>query len=77
MQLVIDRRGQIRCLYNESLDLQQFGQLTIHRASHVEPDDEGYWWADLAPVNGPLLGPFTRRTEALIAETAWLEANRL
>ena len=35
------------------------------------------WLADLSPVNGPVLGPFDRRSEALAAELAWLEANWL
>ena len=77
MHLVIDRCGRIRCLYTEAIDLHQLGCLTIQRASHVEPDDQGCWWADLSPVKGPKLGPFARRTQALAAEISWLEANRL
>lgn len=77
MHLVIDRQGMIRCLYDEVLDLPQLGRLVIQRASHVEPDAEGCWWADLAPVNGPRLGPFARRTHALSAETTWLEEHWL
>ena len=30
------------------------GQLTIRRASHVEPDEWGRWTADLTPIAGPL-----------------------
>jgi hypothetical protein len=77
MELVVDRRGTVRCLYNESLDLAALGRLTITRASHVEPDRHGQWFADLAPVGGPRLGPFERRSEALIAEASWLEAHRI
>jgi hypothetical protein len=33
------------------------------------------WQADLAPSNGPVLGPFRRRQDAIDAEIAWLEAN--
>ena len=73
MQLVIDRQGQIRCLYGESIDLRCLGLLTISRASHVEPTEEGRWAADLSPVQGPTLGPFHRRSEAIAAECAWLE----
>tara|TARA_B100000700_G_C14901598_1_gene787648 strand:+ start:239 stop:568 length:330 start_codon:yes stop_codon:yes gene_type:complete len=32
-----------------------------------------YWWADLLPMNGPVLGPFDTRTEALAAEKVWIE----
>jgi len=51
--------------------------MSIRRGSHVEPDDAGRWWADLAPVNGPKLGPFVRRANALAAELEWLEAHWL
>ena len=77
MQLLIDRRGQVQCLYDEALDLAKLGTLSIRRASHVEPDDQGQWWVDLAPVEGPKLGPFDWRSIALEAERQWLESNRL
>lgn len=73
MHLVIDRRGTVHGVYAEAIDLSQFGDLAIRRASHVEPDGSGRWWADLAPVGGPILGPFSRRSEALAAESKWLE----
>jgi hypothetical protein len=56
------------------LDLAVFGPVVIRRASHVEPDAEGRWWADLRPVAGPVLGPVAGRSAALDAEVAWLEA---
>ena len=42
------------------------------RASHVEPDRDGFWWADMGPVDGPVLGPYGSKSEALGAEKAWL-----
>ncbi len=77
MQLVVDRAGQVRCLYDESIDLAALGRPTIARASHVEPDGDGRWHADLRPMLGPVLGPFDCRSEALEAELAWLEVNWL
>jgi hypothetical protein len=77
MQLRVDPDGSVRCLYAEAIDLATLGALTIRRASHVEPDAEGLWWADLSPVGGPVLGPFPARTAALQAERAWLEAHWL
>ena len=77
MQLVIDRAGVVRCLYHEEIDLSTMGMMAIARASHVEPDEQGRWHADLSPVMGPVLGPFGRRSEALEAEVKWLERNRL
>ena len=77
MQLVITASGTIRCIYSEELDLQRFGKLQITRGSHVEPTASGQWTADLSPVNGPVLGPFAHRAEALAAEQQWLEAHWL
>lgn len=77
MQLVIEPNGDVRCIYAEDIDLHQLGPLSIRRGSHVEPTDDGTWTADLSPVNGPVLGPFTARTEALDAEVKWLQANWL
>jgi hypothetical protein len=74
MQMVIDRQGQIHCLYGEELDLSCLGTLQIRRASIVEPEGE-LWFADLHPVNGPKLGPFDRRSQALQGEILWLELH--
>jgi hypothetical protein len=72
MELVVDAGGDIRCIYDEALDLREIGKLQITRASHVEPNAEGYWWADMGPSGGPVLGPFRSRSEALGAERGWL-----
>ncbi|MBI3411447.1 MAG: hypothetical protein HY040_24225 [Planctomycetes bacterium] len=77
MDLVIDAQGMIRCLYGEAIALHRLGEMSIQRASHVEPDTIGRWWADLKPVDGPILGPFLQRSQALDAESAWLETNWL
>jgi hypothetical protein len=77
MQLVIQPSGVVRCIYSELLDLSALGNPAISRASHVEPNQHGCWWADLSPCHGPVLGPFTHRSEALAAEQAWLETNWL
>jgi hypothetical protein len=75
MRLRVEPDGVVRCLYSEAIDLSCFGDASIHRASTVEPDEHGQWWADLAPVQGPRLGPFVLRSQALDAEQAWLEAR--
>ena len=77
MQLLIKADGGVRCLYDETLDLQGLGQLHIERGSHVEPDADGQWTADLSPVAGPLLGPFPNRSAALDAERDWLNQHWL
>ena len=75
MTLLVNARGVVRCVYVEDLDLAAIGALEISRASHVEPDEAGRWWADITPVGGPVLGPFDRRSDALAAEQRWLDGN--
>jgi hypothetical protein len=72
MELVVGADGVARCIYDDALDLREIGRLSITRASHVEPDLDGNWWADMGPSDGPVLGPYGGRTEALGAERAWL-----
>ena len=73
MELVVDAGRAVRCVYGEELDLRELGKLQITRASHGEPDRDGFWWSDMGPVGGPVLGPYGGRTEALQAERAWLK----
>ena len=77
MQLIIHPGGTVRCVYDEGVDLRALGQVHIARASRVEPDDRGQWFADLSPVRGPTLGPFSFRSEALAAERQWLDDHWL
>lgn len=72
VELVVAADGAARCIHDEALDLPELGELQITRASHVEPDAEGYWWAAMGPSGGPVLGPYGSRTEALRAEREWL-----
>ena len=77
MELVIHSSGGIRCVYGEDVNLSELGRLSIQRGSHVEPTVDGQWTADLSPVNGPELGPFSTRHEALSAEVTWLNEHWL
>ena len=79
MNIFVATDGTIRCLYGEAIDLTALGEISIRRASRVEPDRDGCWRADLTParlLNGDraFLGPFKRRADALAAEAAALEA---
>ena len=73
MQIIIEPGGAVRCIYGEEIDLAAIGSPTITRASHVEPDQQGRWLADMGPVGGPVFGPFDHRSEALAVEVQWLE----
>lgn len=77
MELVIRPGGEVRCVYGEAIDLHVLGQPHITRASWVEPDEQGRWWTDLAPVKGPRLGPFRHRSQSLDAEQEWLNRHWL
>lgn len=76
--IVVDPNGTIRLIYEDDLrGLLQVGQGKVTRASHVEPTVDGRWTADLTPVNGPVLGPFETRAEALQTEVSYLIAHVL
>ncbi len=76
--ITIDEEGVIQFIYDDRLhDLLDEGDKTITRASHVEPDVSMQWTADMGPVNGPTLGPFEFRADALEQERQWLIDNFL
>ena len=77
MEIVVRKNGNAHCIYGEAIPVPTLGTIEIKRASHVEPDADGKWIADLNLINGPMLGPFEHRTEALNAEVAWLKDNWL
>lgn len=77
MQLTMTPQGDVHCLYSEDIDLSCLGSLAITRASYVEPDLQGQWFADLSPVGGPKVGPFAKRSDALTGEQDWLVSNLL
>ena len=77
MEILVSVLGNAKCVYSDAIPLSQLGKLSIHRASHVEPNSDGQWLADLSPIEGPVLGPFEKRKDALAAELVWLRDNWL
>lgn len=71
----ITAEGHLTFVWDDDLATVFDGKLSIKRASHVEPDDRGEWWADLSPVGGPKLGPYILRGTALHDERMWLNNN--
>jgi len=69
--------GHVALIYDEAIAWDALGNAKTYRASHVEPDGQGGWTADLRPVGGDVLGPFMKRSEALAAERDWLNARYL
>ncbi len=81
VEIVVGADGTVRHIHSDAATAitKEVGAVTITRASHVEPDADGNWWADLAPVGGPKLGPYPpdARDRALADEVAWLRAKFL
>lgn len=79
MRLLVSPEGKAFAIYSETIDLRCLGVMVTMphgpRASHVEPDTDWNWWADMAPVGGPKLGPFAKRSAAVAAEVEWLEEH--
>ena len=75
--VVIQPTGQLRTVFDDSLNLRAVGRISIKRGSYVEPNSDGQWTADLSVVDGPVLGPYDKRSDALAAEVSWLIANWL
>ena len=70
------RGDTVRHIYNDGLlGLASQGRAVTARASHVEPCAGGGWMVDLSPVEGPVLGPYSRRDEALDIEVGWLNTH--
>jgi hypothetical protein len=71
--------GFVRAIHSDRLSLASLGQVKISRASHVEPNEKGRWFADMAPVGGPRLDNngkgYGTRSAALRAEVEWLNKH--
>jgi hypothetical protein len=52
-------------------------RVLVNAASLGVPRNRREWTADLAPVNGPVLGQFPTRSAALAAELDWLRRHWL
>jgi len=69
--------GAIVFIYDDSTApaLLKLGRSTLRRVSHVEPNADGSWRADMSPLSGPVLSGFSTRQDALAAELLWLRKN--
>lgn len=76
-EIIFGDDGTARCIYSDETAsiMRALGPVRTSRASHVEPDVTGRWWADLRPCGGPVLGPFETRALALAAEVEWLSGH--
>ncbi len=75
---IVVKDGKVIFIYEETV-AKMFESLgfkfdNCQRVSNVEPEGN-VWYADMKPVNGPKLGPFDTRKEALDAEVAWVNGK--
>ena len=76
MSLVrFNTNGEAIFIYEDGHPSLGLGKAETKRASHVEPNELGYWVADLYPVGGPQLPESKERTQALNSEAKWLDEN--
>ena len=72
--IAIDADGIALMIYSdEHADFLRTGKTTVRRVSNVEPAPQGGWTADMSPVDGPVLGPYPLRQQALDAEVEYLK----
>lgn len=70
----LNEDGDLTFVYADEISfLQDLGEFSVRRASHVEPTEDGKWTASM--VDGPVLGPFDLRGEALSAEVSYLQST--
>lgn len=80
MTQIFLRGAEAKHLHDDRAPTGELGRPSATRASHVEPyrtvDSFGRqvirWYIDLRPSNGPVMGRFKTRDEALAAEKDWL-----
>lgn len=76
--MTIKKDGKIQYIYNEMYNLEGLGDITINRASYVEPESNGSsWYVDLSPLNKDKVTGFKTRSEALQFEVKYIEENVL
>lgn len=75
-RIVVRADGTIQFVYADDMKplAAELGTSETKRASHVEPDGDG-WSVDLSPSGGPKVTGFATRREALDFELDWLDKN--
>jgi hypothetical protein len=69
--------GEIKYLYNETINLNSLGEADIQRASYVEPSDDK-WYVDFSPIGeDKIIKGFGTRSEAIKYEIKYIENNIL
>lgn len=79
MKIILGVDGVVRYVYNDVIHkhMSTLGEATIKRATHVEPDENGMWYADLSPVGGEKITGFKTHKEAIDFELKWLSKHNI
>jgi len=73
-----DGEIEMKMIYSDSMrGILEEGSSSISRASHVEPNPDNSWSADMSPIGGESLNGFETREDALKAEVKWINDNYL
>lgn len=67
--------GTIESLYTDEIDLQEIGNLSVKRASHVEFNSDKQAWFVTIVDTGEVFGPHKTRKAALKEEVEVLESR--
>ena len=76
--IAINNDGSLQMIYSDEMrEILNEGQGSIRRASHVEPELDNTWSADMSPIGGQKLEGFETRESALKAEVEFINQNYL
>ncbi len=72
IKLSIMPNGGVQMLWNDAVDVRQFGEVEVVRASHVEFNNAtGFWYVQSAKTGKMLKEDFMSRDEALAWEKVY------
>jgi hypothetical protein len=67
-KIELDENGSASMLYDDKIDLRDFGKVKVKRASRIEFDDISQQWYVISARTGRYLKSFTSREDALTWE---------
>lgn len=70
--ILITPDGDVQCLYNEEIELEDLGVLSTSRASNVEFDNLSQKWK-VVLTDGTYVGSWKSRSKAIEQEIAYLQ----
>ncbi len=74
--LLFHKDGTAKCLYNEELELNQFGRLYTYRASTIEMNNNTCEW-EVTLEDGTFVGSWESRQVAIQQEVEYLHREMM